>query len=555
MRWMAGLLLAMVVGSAPLPGIAAPSDLAIRQSEAERQQAALRDRIDALHKSLEDREAARSEAVDSLKASELSISRINRRLRELQAEQDRAEDDLLSLEKQIQSQQQALQQRRSELSDQLRTQYASGLSPWTALLSGDDPQQLGRNLGYLGYVSRARAEAVQSLRADLERLASLQQRAESRRADLARTVEETSKQKTELVKQQSEHATLVAELEGQIAAQRAEARKLGRDDSRLSTLIVDLEKAIAEQAAAAKRAEEARLRAEAVRRAEQARLAEEARIKAEAERQAAAARAAAAAKAQAEAERAALAAKTEQARAAAQAEREKAERAAALAREQVEAAREQERQARARGNVALGDFGDLRPVSSGEVRTAPTPAPAATSSASSTRTSPSRATAADDDARSETSAGDTEAERRPPPVARSAPPPPVTGGGLRHGMTPPVRGAVQGRFGVDRPDGGVWRGIVLRTSAGTPVKAVAPGTVVYANWLRGFGNLIIIDHGKQYMTVYAYNQSLLKQVGDSIAAGDTIATVGSTGGQVESGLYFEIRYRGTPVDPTQWLAL
>lgn len=133
--------------------------------------------------------------------------------------------------------------------------------------------------------------------------------------------------------------------------------------------------------------------------------------------------------------------------------------------------------------------------------------------------------------------------------------PPVGGGnGLRHGLAAPVRGQVQGRFGVDRPDGGVWRGVVLRAAEGTPVKVVAPGTVVYADWLRGFGNLIIVDHGQQYLTVYAYNQSLLKRVGDSVAAGDTIATVGATGGQVESGLYFEIRHRGAPVDPAQWLA-
>ena len=77
------------------------------------------------------------------------------------------------------------------------------------------------------------------------------------------------------------------------------------------------------------------------------------------------------------------------------------------------------------------------------------------------------------------------------------------GNGLKHGLPMPVRGQVQGRFGVDRPDGGVWRGVVLRAPEGTPVKAVAPGTVVYAEWLRGFGNLIIVDHGQQYLTVYA----------------------------------------------------
>jgi len=95
---------------------------------------------------------------------------------------------------------------------------------------------------------------------------------------------------------------------------------------------------------------------------------------------------------------------------------------------------------------------------------------------------------------------------------------------------------------------------VLRAAEGAPVHAVAPGVVVYANWLRGFGNLIIVDHGQQYLTVYAYNQSLLKQVGDHVTAGEALATVGATGGQVESGLYFEVRHGGAPVDPALWLA-
>ncbi|CAM4322174.1 murein hydrolase activator EnvC family protein [Bordetella muralis] len=551
MRFVAGLLLTVAVAATPWPGVAASSDLADRQSDAERQQAELRERIDTLQKSLEDREAARSEAADALKASESAISRINRRLRDLAADNDRAEADLAGLEKQIAAQQQALQRKRTELGDQLRTQYTSGLSPWTALLSGDDPQQLGRNLSYLGYVSRDRAETVQALRRDLDRLAELQGQADARRAEIQRTVAETSEQKAELVKQQSERATLLAQLEGQIAAQRAEARKLGRDDSRLSMLIVDLEKAIAEQAEAARRAEEARQRAEAVRRAQEARLAEEARVKAEAarakaeaERQAAMARAAEAAKAE-------QAAKTEQVRAAAQAKRDEAARDAARAREQVEAARERERAAseRQRGAVALGDWDALSPATQGDVRVSqPQPAPRAEPPArAAAPASPPSNRQTDDEAD-----GDEASTQQ---TARRAAPPPSTANGLRHGLTAPVRGTVQGRFGVDRPDGGVWRGIVLRTAAGTPVKVVAPGTVVYASWLRGFGNLIIVDHGKQYMTVYAYNQSLLKQVGDTVAAGEAIATVGSTGGQVESGLYFEIRYRGTPVDPAQWLAL
>src|SRR5690606_2179048 len=87
-----------------------------------------------------------------------------------------------------------------------------------------------------------------------------------------------------------------------------------------------------------------------------------------------------------------------------------------------------------------------------------------------------------------------------------AAPPPLNG--LRKGLPYPVRGEVQGRFGMDRPEGGTWRGIVLRASEGVRVGAVAPGRVVYAGWLSGFGNLMILDHGNKYLTVYAYNQSL-----------------------------------------------
>jgi septal ring factor EnvC (AmiA/AmiB activator) len=136
-------------------------------------------------------------------------------------------------------------------------------------------------------------------------------------------------------------------------------------------------------------------------------------------------------------------------------------------------------------------------------------------------------------------------------LARAAPPGGFTG--LHRGLPYPVSGEVLGRFGAERPEGGLWRGIVLRSPEGTRVQAVAAGRVVYANWLSGFGNIMIVDHGAKYLSVYAYNQSLLKRVGDIVAAGDTIATVGATGGQVDSGLYFEIRHQGTPVNPLLWL--
>ncbi|SHQ15866.1 Septal ring factor [Mycobacteroides abscessus subsp. abscessus] len=267
MRVAAGLLVWAAVAVAP-PAAWAVSDLAGRQSEAERQQAALRDRIDALQKEIDTREAARKEAADALKESESAISRINLRLRELGETSRKAEAELAGLEKQVVAQQAVLQKRRAELADQLRTQYTSGLSPWTALLSGDDPQQLGRNLGYLDYVSRARAQAVHALREDIARLAALQGQADARRDDIQTLVAETSSQKAALVEQQKTRATLLAKLEGQIAAQRAEAGKLGRDDQRLSHLIDDLGSAIARQAeedARRRAAEEARRKEEEAR--------------------------------------------------------------------------------------------------------------------------------------------------------------------------------------------------------------------------------------------------------------------------------------------------
>ena len=90
---------------------------------------------------------------------------------------------------------------------------------------------------------------------------------------------------------------------------------------------------------------------------------------------------------------------------------------------------------------------------------------------------------------------------------------------------------------------------------GIAVRAVAAGRVVFADWLRGFGNLLIVDHGDGYMSLYGNNESLYKQVGEAIGGGDAIATVGSSGGSPESGLYFELRYQGKAMDPLQWVSL
>lgn len=120
----------------------------------------------------------------------------------------------------------------------------------------------------------------------------------------------------------------------------------------------------------------------------------------------------------------------------------------------------------------------------------------------------------------------------------------------------PIRGELVNRFGAKRSEGGPqWKGLFIRAASGQDVRVIAAGRVVFAEWMRGFGNLLIVDHGGDYLTIYGNNESVLKAVGDEVRTGDAVATVGATGGSPESGLYFEIRRRGKPFDPLKWVSL
>ena len=99
-----------------------------------------------------------------------------------------------------------------------------------------------------------------------------------------------------------------------------------------------------------------------------------------------------------------------------------------------------------------------------------------------------------------------------------------------------------------------WQGIFIGAPEGAPVAAVHAGSVAFSDWLRGFGLLTIIDHGGGYMSLYAHSDVLYKQVGDQVAAGETIATAGRSGGETTSGVYFEIRSNGAATDPLAWLS-
>ncbi len=117
----------------------------------------------------------------------------------------------------------------------------------------------------------------------------------------------------------------------------------------------------------------------------------------------------------------------------------------------------------------------------------------------------------------------------------------------------PVPGKPSNRFGRSRNEGKMrWQGVNIPAREGDTVRAIHHGRVVYADWFRGSGLLMIIDHGNGYMSLYAHNQSLLMDVGEWVTAGTPISTVGSSGGQDRAALYFEIRHQGKPTDPSRW---
>lgn len=120
-------------------------------------------------------------------------------------------------------------------------------------------------------------------------------------------------------------------------------------------------------------------------------------------------------------------------------------------------------------------------------------------------------------------------------------------------MRLPVQGNVLAGFGGSMPDGHRSDGLLIAGSVGSEIRAVAAGRVAYADWLKGYGLLLILDHGNGWMSLYAFNDSLLKNVGDSVKVNDAVATLGRSGGQASPALYFELRQNGQPKDPRVWL--
>jgi len=124
---------------------------------------------------------------------------------------------------------------------------------------------------------------------------------------------------------------------------------------------------------------------------------------------------------------------------------------------------------------------------------------------------------------------------------------------LRGRLVRPLPGKVRTAFGGTDESGRSISGVLIAAESGTPVKAVARGRVAFADWLKGYGMLMILDHGDGYMSLYGYNESLRKDVGDWVSAGEVIASSGASGGQKSAALYFELRLNGKPINPKPWL--
>jgi len=359
----------------------------------------LRERIKSLQKEVESAEGKKTDATDALKQSEQAISTANRRLRELAQQQESVGATLSQVQREGRDTQGKIGNQQALLGQLLSHYYLQGQSaPLKILLNQQDPNQLARQLHYYTYLSRARAELIESLRTNLAHSRKLAQLYQEKSAELGQVKSEQARQKVQLEKDKEARKMVLARINQQITGQRHEIGRLQRDEKRLTQLI---------------------------------------------------------------------------------------ERLSKLAQPKK--------------------------------------------------------------------------KKSAPVYGRSQPTPEPTGGALHQfkgRLQFPVRGELAHRFGSQREDSGAtWKGWFIKSAAGQDVKCIANGRVVFSDWLRGFGNIVIVDHGDDYMSLYGNNETLYKQAGETVRAGDSVAATGNSGGIAETGLYFEMRHRSRPFDPLGWVKL
>ncbi|WP_377702863.1 peptidoglycan DD-metalloendopeptidase family protein [Pseudoduganella sp. UC29_71] len=501
-------LLLMLGAAAPAPAAPAkPTERSKQKLQAEAERAGLQQKLNELKRDIGKTESAREDAADTLAESEEAISNANRSLRELSEEQSQTNVKLQALGEERARLQATVELQKQQLAKLLREQYVAGNEDRIKLLlSGDNPNRINRDLQLMAYVSQAQAKLLESLRANLRAVEANQAEAQNARDELEEIAQEERQQKELLVKEKAKRAAVLAGLSQRLVAQRKEAGKLAQDEQRMAGLVDKLGKLIEEQAKAAA-AEKARLERVAAAKAAKARADAEARALAQAKAR-------------------------EQAKA----------RADALAKARAEQA-ERERIAKAEGKPKPAPL----PLPPAAVTPPAPPAQTAQAAGEGGKLEPIEVD------ESQVAAAKEEPPARKADIALAPAMPDGAFAALKGQLRPPVAGKVAARFGSKRGDGPSWKGMFIRAAEGADVHTVASGRVVHASWLRGFGNLIIIDHGGQYWSLYANNQSLLRRVGEVVKAGDVIAAAGNTGGNEESGLYFELRHKGKEFDPASWV--
>jgi septal ring factor EnvC (AmiA/AmiB activator) len=537
-------LSSMVAAGAVHAASAKPTERSKQKAAAEAERAELQQKLSNLKRDIGKTESAREDAADTLAESEEAISKANRTLRELGDEQAQINARLAELSAERARLQATVDKQKQQLAKLLREQYVAGNEDRIKLLlSGDNPNRINRDLQMMAYVSQAQARLLESLRANLKAVESNQAEAENARNELEEIAQEERHQKAVLEQEKAKRATVLAGLSQRLAAQRKEAGRLAQDEQRMGALVDNLNKLIEEQARAAA-AEKRRLELLAAAKAK-AEAEARARAKAEAEEKA---RQLAALRAKAQAERERLAKQNKQAPGKPGAE---APSVAGKPGAAVPGKPEDTRVASVPGKEPARDAvkepakeqAVKEPAPAREIAKEPAKEPARETTVATREPIPVRE-------------APQEEPQRPARAADVALAPAAADGAfaaLKGQLRPPVSGKVAARFGSKRGDGPSWKGMFIRTPEGTQIHAIAAGRVVFAQWLRGFGNLIIVDHGGQYMSIYGNNQSLLRREGDAVKGGDVIAAAGNTGGNEESGLYFELRHRGKEFDPATWV--
>ena len=377
----------------------------------------LRGQIESLRKEMAQAEGKRAGAADQLKDVEREISSAQRELHNLSAQRSRLQTTLKDLGRQSDELEERLGHLREQLENLVYHQYLQGNpDALRLLLNGENPNQLARDLYYLGAIGRTRSQMLRETESLLDRKKALAEDIRERAEELTSVETRQKEQHGKLVAQREQRKEILEKISSKISEQRKEIGNLQQDEKQLTQLIARLNRIIA-----------------------------------------------------------------------------------------------------------------TRPVPRKE--SAPKPP--------------------------QSEKHQTGRESRPEIVNENTPEATHTGNfaALKGSLRLPVKGVVTNRFGSPRQEGSNWKGLFIRANVGSEVKAVASGRVVFAEWMRGFGNLMVLDHGGNYLSIYGYNDAMLKQVGDNVRSGDSIATAGNSGGNPESGLYFELRYQGQPIDPLKWVSL